>query len=227
MPVSDLLSKPSTKSIQSIILHFLDQKLPKQGIEIEARIGRITSRTTNKRMNYETLHPIVFQNLPNEFEFKGEVAKEDFNKIKQILFENGSVDKFTKTESSDKISVSRNIRKIQTNETIVYQKKTKMARIDIYMPEFAYDIRISISIETDVEQKDFIQKFTRIQRNRERKSFRFNEYSFDFTKVISSKGNNKEENTREYEIEVEVKDMEFNKIEFVTMLLNLPILKIF
>jgi len=222
MAVSDLFSKGSTQSIQNIILKYLDQATAKKGLEIEARIGRIMNKITMKRMDFDTFHPIVFQRLPNEYEFEGEIAKEDFTKIKQLLFGESVTDKYKMVETVDKISISNTVRKIQSDQGIFYQKKLKLSKIDIHLPEYAYDVRISISQESDVEQKDFVQKPNLIQRSRERESYLFNEYSFDFTKVVNPRTAGQD---RKYEIEVEVKDLEYQRIEFVVMALNLPVLK--
>lgn len=212
-----------TSTIQNLVLKRLDCE-SLSNVEIEARLGRIVSKITTKRISFEVQHPIVFESLPNEYRFVSGVERNDFNTIKHALFADA-----LPTAVQDRVTVSRSIRKIEQNGSTRYEKKVKILSIDVYLPDMLYDVRVSVSREFSVSQKEFSLGHQsspyHVQRDRDRESFRCNEYSFDFTKILDARREGAEGAPRTYEVEVEIKDSGFKRTEFVTIALNLPVLK--
>lgn len=210
-------------SIQNIVLKRLDTGAV-GNVEIEARLGRIVNKITTKRIGFEVRHPIAFESLPNECRFVSGVEKSDFSTIKHMLFPEA-----TPTTVQDRVIVCRNVRKIEQDGGVRYEKKVKILSMDIHLPDMLYDVRVSVSREAIIDQKEFgldrSSPAHYIRRDRSRESFRCNEYSFDFTKVSSARKEALEDLPRTYGIEVEVKDCGFKGTEFVTIALNLPALR--
>lgn len=224
MAIPECLFKNSyTFTIQNLVLKRLDA-VSTSNVEIEARLGRIVNKITTKRISFEVSHPIVFESLPNEYRFVSGVEKSDFGAIRHALFPEA-----TPTTVQDRVTVSRNIRKIEHDGGVRYEKKVKIFSMDVHLPDLLYDVRVSVSKEAAVDQREFnldrSSPAHHIQRDRDRESFRCNEYSFDFTKVSGAKREAPENLPRTYEIEVEIKDGGFKGTEFVTIALNLPVLR--
>lgn len=218
-----LLKNSYASTIQNLVLKRLDVGNV-SNVEIEARIGRIVNKITTKRISFDIKHPIVFESLPNEYRFVSGVEKPDFDTIKHVLFP-----EIAPVVVRDRVTVNRNIRKIEQDGTVRYEKKVKILSIDVHLPDMLYDVRVSASREVAVDQREFNSDRTHpahhVQRDRDRESFRCNEYSFDFTRVSNTKRDAPESPPRTYEIEMEIKDCRFKGTEFVTMVLNLPVLR--
>lgn len=198
------------------ILYNILQLKSYKDIEIEARVGTITSVITRKRMSFKTEHPIVFSRLPNDYCFESGVEQKDYMKIKDIIV--GS----NKTENrSDIVVICNKIRRIESENEVVYEKKIRLNVIDLYLPDFKYDVRVSISREEKVDKKDFQSKHNAITRKRERESLCLGPFSFDFTKANKIM----EQNANVFEIEAELKDPETGMADFISVVFNLPVIK--
>lgn len=212
-----------TSTIQNLVLKRLGSENV-GSVEIEVRLGRIVNKITTKRINFEIQHPIVFESLPNEYRFTSGVEKHDFGIIKHALFPDT-----VPTVVQDRVTVSRSVRKIEQDGSTRYEKKVKILTIDMYLPDMLYDVRVSVSREVVVDQKEFSighqSSSYYVQRDRDRESFLCNEYSFDFTKILNARRENAEDSPRTYEVEVEIKDSGFKKAEFVAIAMNLPVLR--
>ncbi|ELA42169.1 uncharacterized protein VICG_00812 [Vittaforma corneae ATCC 50505] len=193
-------------------------KLPSfKEIEIEARLGRITNLITKKRINYQVEHPIVFSRLPNELCFENGVDKQDFAQIKNTIMEGQRTNNIC-----DKVTICNKIRRIESPEGTVYEKKVRLSSFDIYLPEFKYDIRISVSKETKAEARDFFNAKNPFTRTRERVSCQSGPFSFDFTKASKGMENG---DSKVFEVEMELKDPDIGLDGFVDILFNLPVIK--
>lgn len=192
-------------------------------IEIEARIGRITSVITRKRVVLDTPHPVIFDSLSGEHYFDGGVDQQDFENMKnqiqdgcKVLSENGDSNLIN---TSDKIAISGKIRKIESEDSVIYEKKIRLKNIDIYLPGCKYDIRISLSREVRVDSKEF-RGPVNLFRKRERQSLLVGPFSIDFTKVITR------DSQKSFEIELEIKDNIKDSLEgFVNLMFNLSLIK--
>ncbi len=214
----------NTKSFHTIIYDFIKQK-EYSCIEIEARVGKIISKITNKRLNYLIEHPITFEELPSELFFESGVEEKDFKLIKEFIcgLEN-LISKFDKVTICDKIRKIEEISNGKEDLNVVFQKKTKIKSLDIFLPKFQYDVRVSISLESEVSPNEFKIKSGQICRHRERESLEIGPFVFDFTKV--SKLNEKSiKNNKNYEIELEIKDFKDGLVDFSKIVYNLPVLK--
>lgn len=218
MPLPESLFQAKHKTFKSIVLDFITLK-DNKNIEIEARIGKITNKITKKRIDFRIEHPIIFESLPNEFCFESGVEEKDQMRIKRHL-----VGEIPLTPLLDKVTICNKIRKIEstlTPETVVFQKKEKIKSMDIYLPGFKYDVRISVSMEITVPAKEFVPKTTQLCRMRKRESAVFGPFSFDFTKI--SKQNEKD--LKSYEIELEIKDFSDGLSDFSNIVFALPVIK--
>lgn len=219
MVLPEILFKTSYKNFKNIILDHLSLK-DYENVEIEARIGKIVNLITKKRVEMNISHPIVFDQLPFEYVFESSVEKKDFNQIKSIMF--GDVVSHT---VDDKVTISNHIRKIESAVSdVVFEKKIKIKTINIYMPQYKYDVRISISKETKVESKDFIVSRHQITRVRSRESYSVGPFSVDFTRT-SKQNSDDETNDRTYEVEVELKNIKDGIEDFASLVFGLPLLK--
>lgn len=219
MPFPESLFQTKHKSFKSIVSEFVTLKDYKN-IEVEARIGKITNKITKKRIDFRIDHPIIFENLPNEYCFESGVDEKDFLKIKNLL-----VGDVTLTQIADKVTVCNKIRKIESlfdSNSIYFQKKEKIKTLEIYLPDLKYDVRISVSMENELPAKDFIPSKTQICRQRRRESVSIGPFSLDFTK-ISKMG---EKESKSFEVEFEIKDFDNSLTDFSQIVFSLPMLKI-
>lgn len=198
------------------ISNFIDNYILKEcgtDIEIEARIGYITSTITGNRIKYDTLHPVVFTKLPLFIQFNSNIGEEHYKYFKAKIgkLSNNS------TEIVDTIFIGNNYRKIvSTNEKTIFQKKTRRTNLDIYFPNSLFDIRISVSTEINVQTPSaFVEK---IIRERKRTQYTMENCTFDFTQVKDNIGNK-----TSYEVEIELTKTNITGIEFfnkIHLLLN-------
>ncbi|KAM0679973.1 mRNA-capping enzyme subunit beta [Glugoides intestinalis] len=205
----------SGNPFRTIINKYLKRPSYKE-IEIEARVGKITNKLTAKRIEFETEHPIIFNPLPSEFHFENGVEEKDYAYLKNLVFKDADL-----VCKNDKVIVSDKVRCIISEDSVLYEKKARIKTLDIYLPAFKYDVRISISKETKVSKSDFKNKSPSFTRTRERESGCFGPFSFDFTK---SQKLVKEKKTV-YEVELEIKDPVEGLDEFLEAVFNLPVIK--
>lgn len=230
--------------ISSHIRVFLETTRFGDTVELEARLGRLCNPITHERISFDTPHPVVFGKGARGMVFNSGVDQQFFEKLK------GRCGGFPVVRSRDCVSVlENNFRKIESDVSTVYQKKFKSSFITIYCPGHSYDVRVSFSneievspnevagLETDDEtdhsgvteelengSEEKIKKYRATKpvkhvRHRERESFVLKDYVFDFTKVNKSK---KTQNAKvTYEVEIEVKNPDYPKDEFISMILNL------
>lgn len=215
MTLPDILFRAKHEFFKKLIYKHL--KLPSfEEIEVEARVGRLINVITKKRINYQTEHPIIFSRLPNELCFENGVDKQDFAQIKNTITEGRPTNNIC-----DRVTIGNKIRRIESSEGVTYEKKMRLVSFDIYLPEFKYDVRISVSKETKAEQKDFVSSKNAFTRTRDRESYSSGAFTFDFTKT--SRGI--EGDSRVFEVEMELKDPEIGLDDFIDVLFNLPIIK--
>lgn len=215
MPLPEVFSKSTPEFFKHLVFEHLKMKSFKD-IEIEARLGKITSLITRKRMDYQVEHPIIFQKLPYEYCFENGVDKNDFTPIRNTIVQDNPV-----TVTSGKVTIIKRIRRIETEKDVVYQRKVKLTDLTIHLPGYRYDVRVSVSRETPANAKDFATNGHPLIRIRNRESYQVGCLLFDFT--ITNTGLKKEQKT--HEIEMELKDPGEGMEEFVSVLFNLAIMK--
>lgn len=221
MSLPEVFDKDVPEFLKNILYKYL--KLPGfDKIEIEARIGHIASKITGKRINYNIEYPVVFKELPGELRFISSVDRKDFVTIKNTITEKENV-----VRLNDRVTIGPNhVRKIESDGKIMYEKKVKTAQYTIYLPEFKYDVRVSVSKENEAHQTSFKNLKNMIIRVRERESCRIGASSFDFTEVSNEKkASDDKYDKKVYEIEMELKDPENGLEEFVSAVFSFPILK--
>jgi len=168
------------KILQKIIKEYKTEN----NIEIELRIGQIIENRFKSGLNSENF----------------------YNKIKQKLdsYKDWSQVLCTKTDELNNNGIRKithfNGKKITKSSSI---KKQRLKNINLEYINTPYDIRISVSKETDSE----IKIKTGTLRVKERNSYFYKDYRFDLTKVTQT------ENTVEsiiYEFEVEFMNLDNN-----------------
>ncbi|WUR04999.1 mRNA-capping enzyme subunit beta [Vairimorpha necatrix] len=204
--------------------------------EIEARIGRIYNKETESRMKLLSLVPVVFSKLPSQHSFVPGVDLWDFKSLKKDLTNSSfkKVDKDTISSSSTKLDKDftiifkehiedsfkylRNGNRIRfiNNEYRFCEKKCKIQVLDLYLPDYKYDVRISIMTEEKQMQRH-TQSPVEFVRHRDRDTFTDKWFNYDFTVVRKNK-----EVT--YEIEIEVEDLNYKVEEFITTFTKMNIL---
>jgi SAM-dependent methyltransferase len=151
----------------------------------------LTDDIIKSLVNYFTLDS---KNL--ELEIRILLNQNKFEKLENYLKELGLKPYILKSEVA---IFSQNIRKIQTNDEIIFEKKYNIKNFDVSYKDF--DIRLSLSKEEividDVSNKKIIQK--RIRDRTEYTSVN-DTYKYVFTKVTTIK-NYTEEVSNEFEIE--------------------------
>lgn len=165
-------------------------------IEIEARIGQIRSNVTGRRLILNTLLPVLFKRMPKNTIFDSTVDANTF--YKAITTMNGN-EKYTE----DIVHQTNKLRKIIQGDKEIYQEKIKMATMDVYLPGWDWDVRISISKEIPRNKPEGGCIWTR-KRIRKRKSFISSTRIADFTEVKA------ERNTKATTYEIEWEMMENN-----------------
>lgn len=201
-------------NVKSFVVPFIDEFLRKhciEGMEIEAKIGLIVDGLSRSRVSYDVAHPIVFNRLPILTTFKSELKQPDYayvkNKITDLYSQDqngalGETKEVVPSEISEtNVTICRNnIRMIEKDGKTTYQRKIRRGNIDIRIPGTQYDLRISASLEIDIdaEKGNKIEPGTFVRRKC-RSTFDFKGVKYDFTRV----GGGGEDNT--YEVEVEIK----------------------
>lgn len=188
-----------------------------ENIEIEVRLGQIMHTITKKRIEYSTEHPIVFSRLPYEFYFENGVNDADFKKIKKSITEDKELPLV-----KDTITICDRVRKIESAEGSRYEEKIRIKSIDIFLPEYKYDIRISVSKEKTIDPKKVsLGTKERFKRIRERESYVIGPFSFDFTKVSREL---EKKDLKTFEVELELKDPDTGLDDFIDILFNFPVI---
>ncbi|KAI5168753.1 hypothetical protein PAEPH01_0391 [Pancytospora epiphaga] len=212
-------------------------------VELEARLGRICSSLTNERVMFDVKHPIIMGNRARGVFFKSGVERSFFNRMKALHASS------TMTQTTDTVYImDSDIRKIVKGKEVIYQRKERRRTITIYCPDCPYDVRVSFSVEKSVSPEEVGEVHSEISnestndnafyegekrpvsgtwhkvlqvRNRNRESYKYENYAVDFTMV--SKSMNFENNDKSiFEVEVEVTNPNYDKAEFASVILNLP-----
>ncbi|KAM0673971.1 mRNA-capping enzyme subunit beta [Gurleya vavrai] len=207
--LSMLFQLNESENWKSILLEKLDIKFNPE-IEIEARLGTIIDKKSRERINIPTNQIVLFDSNKNESNsFISGVKIKDYEYIKE---------KFKNLQSisvKDKVVIDGKIRNIYIkNELHECMSKEKLRSFDLYCPNFLYDIRLSISRErkTEFKASSTLHKYVR---ERERETFKAGSYKFEFTAV-------KNENSYiNHEVEVEVENENYDKNEFLNVIINL------
>lgn len=218
MALPEIFHQVKHKEFKAIIHEFIALKEYKN-IEIEARLGRIMNKICKRRIDFRTEHPIIFEQLANEFCFESGVDEKDYLKIKNLISGESLL-----TAISDKITIANRIRKIESlnnPENVSFERKEKIKSLDIFLPDFKYDVRISISSETVAQAKEFDGAKPLISRLRRRESLPAGPFVFDFTKVSSADA----KNTKSYEVELEIKDFKDGLVDFSSIVFALPLMR--
>lgn len=229
MDIPNCLLTVNHLSLENIIIDFLKDKTNKN-YEIEARLGRIISKITNQRISYYTAHPVIFNKVPSEMKFISGVDADHHKLLQKNLFGDKYDEINLERKYEDHTEISNKVRRIkiisENNENILYQEKIRLHDITIYLPNNIYDVRLSISQEINVDSSKFVPQNISIKRTRKRNSYLCKDYSFDFTIVKNEYKNQKEDDAlKTYEAEIEVLNKEFDKSEFVKMILNFSYVK--
>lgn len=195
--------------------------------EVEARLGTINDKKSGERINIRAKHPIIFKKLPDEFRFVSGVADEYFECVKKTFesLKNGR-------KTKDKVVFVKDIRKIykEGDPNPLIMKKTRVRSFEIHFPGNEYDVRISISYEKIINEEMLTRRNTNFTirsgapkfdmvRKRDRISYFCGLYLFEFTSVSDDVCDLSKE------VEIEVGEYEFDKIEFFDILNNISNIK--
>lgn len=200
-----------------LVDYILDAKKIKD-VEIEARLGKIMSKDWNNRIYISTPMPIIYKSLPDEYYFKSGVSNKDFEDLKKIFSD------MEVNEENDIILIKSGVREIYdiSGKLKRVQKKSKKSSLTIYFPNCEYDLRISVSVETEL-LKEAIDRPVIIKRVRKRDCYVYDSFEFDFTEV-GIRGKQAEESEHVFEVETEaVLYGNFNSTSFIEVVNNLNI----
>ncbi|ORD99756.1 hypothetical protein A0H76_232 [Hepatospora eriocheir] len=201
----DSVEKRMNCTINEIIESILREYEMIDNLEVEVRLGYLIDKITHTRVELNVMLPIVYNSITPFYYFKSGVSQTDFQNYLSLF------KSMTPTVYNDTVSInSSNIRKIKVkdSEDVIFEKKVRLKDITIYMPSNDYDLRISISRE---EIKEKIVPFTtNFIRERERKSFKMNDLTLDFTTV-----KNKGSKDAIYEIELEGRTKKYDIKNFI------------
>jgi len=198
--------------LKNVLRKFLN--VPKTDeIEIEIRLGTIESQITGIRMDFKSIDPIAFSRLPAEYHFVNGISKSLFEDISRYF------DEWYRSKSlelpatvEDEVSIGRSVRRIRCAEEVQYQRKAKRAVVTIYMPGMPYDVRATISIEKKTNKPE--NERYHMVRRRERRSYKDEMFSYDFTVVSGT----------QYEFEIEIADPNYDRERFIELILKMPLL---
>lgn len=178
-------------------------------IEIEIRIGTIIDTFTSQRIEVNSTHPILIKTPAPNMRFESGVDDSTFNHIINKFKD------FPSEKIQDQITLLKYARITYVDGEIKECiNKRKIKNYNIYLPGFDYDLRLGISREEKVPFKPFSKTMIISQRERDRTTFKIKDYSLDFTVVNYN-------NKKKYEVEVEVKNMDFDREEFLNVVYNL------
>lgn len=118
------------------------KKTKKTEIEIEIRFGKIMDKDTSERMDLDVLHPMLMEELAENYFFVSGVDEKDFNNIQRKYKDHKS------TDTKDRVVFyNKNRYRCINNKIVDCIRKVKISHHHIYNPFLDYDIRISISNE--------------------------------------------------------------------------------
>ncbi|EQB61926.1 mrna capping enzyme subunit beta [Vairimorpha apis BRL 01] len=165
--------------------------------EIEARIGKIYNKETDSRIKINSLVPIIFKKLPKMNVFVPGVDQWDFKNLqKNLTLKDHLEDSFKYYKNGNRV-------RYVNGEYRFCEKKSKILVLDVYMPAYKYDIRISVM----TEEKQ-MQRITQILK----------QFNCDFTTV-------RKNNEISFEIEIEVDDFNYSVEDFIECFYKMNICK--
>lgn len=195
-----------TSIIKSLLLKHSSLKY-----EIEARICKIYNKETESRIKINSLTPVIFTKLPRNHLFMPGVDQWDFKTLKNNLnFKEHIEDLFQYLKNGNRV-------RFVNNEYRFCEKKRKILVVDLYLPQYKYDIRISIMTEEKQMQRQ-TQSSVDFVRHRKRDTFTDKWFNYDFTVVRTN-------NEVTYEVEIEVDDMNYRVEDFIDTFFKINILK--
>ncbi len=203
---NNILNLPPTDDNATVMDEFLIKYGNLKNVEIECRLGVITSSSTKQSFvdnNLSVLSPLPSSN--NTY-FDTNVPPNYFAHLKDMVLKQ-QINKFTKTvdtKHKSGIRVTQGDSDKPTNCVI----KTKLCDLDFYNPRANMDFRLSASTEVlcgAPHSSDTVVS-TRIK---ERNSYGFEFWSLDLTKVTVQNHLDKKTSVVIYQVELEIKDKKY------------------
>ncbi|EJW03928.1 hypothetical protein EDEG_01784 [Edhazardia aedis USNM 41457] len=210
--IYDIFKDDSVKELEDYFMEFLNLK-KKENIEIELRVGQIINTITNKRIEIPTNHPVFFclnNNIRKyqNMEFRSGVDQKIFNSIFNKIDQGKNRYKLIETT----VYSHAQGRYIYDDKGLIEcHRKERLSHIEIYFPNKLYDVRISISQEIPIPFKKLTAEQRKLthERRHKRKRIEMDGFYFDFTII------NQNRPDMCYEIEVECKNLDFDKNLFM------------
>ncbi|EQB60581.1 mrna capping enzyme [Vairimorpha apis BRL 01] len=179
--------------------------------EIEARIGKIYNKETDSRIKINSLVPIIFKKLPKMNVFVPGVDQWDFKNLqKNLTLKDHLEDSFKYYKNGNRV-------RYVNGEYRFCEKKSKILVLDVYMPAYKYDIRISVMTEEKQMQR-ITQSSLDFIRYRDRYTYSFKQFNCDFTTV-------RKNNEISFEVEIEVDDFNYSVEDFIECFYKMNICK--
>ncbi|KAI8979022.1 CYTH-like domain-containing protein [Pilobolus umbonatus] len=205
--------------ITKYIMDFISEHCGRENVEIEAKIGVLIDKQTNKRLKMGVAtETVVPQTTMRNCRFESNMTLEQhrfFNNLLNDLVNKtqardykGERIKYKHTNEKDRFYEGQNRGKVrvtvdQATGQIVPNgiiEKIRVSDINIHCPNQTFDYRISISIELPRPKPTSLPSF---ERNKDRISYQHGGFSFDLTQVKGAADSNTE--TR-HELELEFVD---------------------
>ncbi|KAF9169320.1 mRNA-capping enzyme subunit beta [Mortierella sp. AD011] len=171
------------KAIGDFLLQYCNQP----NVEIEAKLGVIIDNNTRQRLELPVRNEVVL--TPNSPYLRYRFVSD----MTLILYKHTyEVDQFFQGPGG-KVRVTKDQKTNKVIENGIV-KKERIANLDVYSPRNAFDFRVSVNVEIPESAPSGTPQF---ERNKDRISYRLNNFKIDLTQVKSgnaSNGNNQPHN---------------------------------
>ncbi|KAG5859972.1 mRNA capping enzyme subunit beta [Encephalitozoon hellem] len=204
--------KEHSEYLRKFILAFKNERK-----ELEIRLGKIVSKEDGSRLRVDAVAPVVFRDIPTDYRFESAVDFSDFNTLKKHF------STFKSEAKNDVVIINEDGRETYENGVLKkVEKKIRSQKLDIFIPNKKYDVRLVLSEENEAFKRPSKKKAI-VKRVRRRETYFMEPYGFDFTETILS-GEKDEKEKRKFEIEVEVFSSEkLVSNDFVSLIYNFNI----
>ncbi|KAI8584795.1 hypothetical protein K450DRAFT_218048 [Umbelopsis ramanniana AG] len=205
-------NKPMNDTVQ-YVANFLWRYCDQDNIEIEAKLGTIIDNRTRQRLSLPVgTETVILPDSDLRTRFKSDMSLNQHKMYNQMLNDmvqkppEGCRVKYKHTRERDrffKLSDGRKIRVTtdqQSGEIVPngVLEKTRIADLNIYSPNQAFDYRISVSIENPASIPGGNHMY---ERNKDRLSYSHGNIQFDLTQVKSPDTSGQQDVTHELELE--------------------------
>jgi hypothetical protein len=191
--ISDFLHFTVMQALEKKETLCQNKNLTSVQIEIEAKLGSLVSKQTLKRLDLPVMSETILNEQMITFNFVSNMTMRQHSQFNQLLNHHTTKNsklKYTHTRIVDEFihvpQLGKCRRSIdqETNQTLYMITKTKVADLNIFVPNSPFDCRITVNLESTV--KPGFEEEVSLERKKDRLCYKMFPFEVDLTQVRSN-----------------------------------------